>query len=58
MVDQNSFKDPVLARGLIESIQALAPEHEGERLAVGRLVLHDQHARHDRTSWGRSCAAG
>ena len=27
MVDQNSFKDPVLARGLIESIQALAPEH-------------------------------
>lgn len=26
MVDQNSFKDPVLARGLIESIQALAPE--------------------------------
>ena len=27
MVDQNSFKDPVLARGLIKSIQALAPEH-------------------------------
>ena len=27
MIDQNSFKDPVLARGLIESIQALAPEH-------------------------------
>ena len=27
MVDQNSFKDPVLARGLIDSIQALAPEH-------------------------------
>ncbi|MDO4443618.1 MAG: hydrogenase formation protein HypD [Slackia sp.] len=27
MVDQNSFKDPVLARGLIEGIQALAPEH-------------------------------
>lgn len=27
MVDQNSFKDPILARGLIESIQALAPEH-------------------------------
>ena len=26
MIDQNSFKDPVLARGLIESIQALAPE--------------------------------
>ena len=25
MIDQNSFKDPVLARGLIESIQALAP---------------------------------
>lgn len=27
MIDQNSFKDPVLACGLIESIQALAPEH-------------------------------
>ncbi len=27
MIDQNSFKDPVLARGLIESIQTLAPEH-------------------------------
>lgn len=27
MVDQNSFKDPVLARGLIKSIQTLAPEH-------------------------------
>lgn len=27
MVDQNSFKDPVLARGLIKSIQVLAPEH-------------------------------
>ena len=27
MIDQKSFKDPVLARGLIESIQALAPEH-------------------------------
>ena len=27
MIDQNSFKDPVLARRLIESIQALAPEH-------------------------------
>lgn len=27
MIDQNSFKDPALARGLIESIQALAPEH-------------------------------
>ena len=26
MIDQNSFKDPVLARGLIESTQALAPE--------------------------------
>ena len=27
MVDQNSFKNPELARGLIESIRALAPEH-------------------------------
>lgn len=27
MMDKNSFKDPALARGLIESIQALAPEH-------------------------------
>lgn len=27
MTDKNSFKDPALARGLIESIQALAPEH-------------------------------
>ena len=27
MVDQSSYKNPVLARGLIESIQALAPEH-------------------------------
>ncbi len=26
MIDKNSFKDPTLARGLIESIQALAPE--------------------------------
>ena len=27
MIDQRSFKDPVLAKGLIKSIQALAPEH-------------------------------
>ena len=27
MISQKDFKDPVLARGLIESIQALAPEH-------------------------------
>lgn len=27
MVDAKSFKDPVLARGLIDSIRALAPEH-------------------------------
>ena len=37
--------------GGLDHLEALAAEHVGERLAVGRLVLHDQHAGHERTSF-------